>query len=186
MEIAPQQFNEPLTTNLTTMNRMQMLPPATTTISNDPMEFYLASTAPEYVASENSTNGSISSGSSKGSERLQPTIVERGDAALELLESIHSESVSRSPFMDRENSATSRIRRETESKRREVSRQTLHEIKRMLPGSSALDAVMSKEKVMEKAAEYIAELHRTEAEKVREITNLEAEIEEMKRRLANE
>ncbi|KAI9348182.1 hypothetical protein BDR26DRAFT_26380 [Obelidium mucronatum] len=153
MEIAPQHFNaEPLSSNSSAINttssapltfRMMSLPLAEVpVVSNDPMEYYESRTAPIYVASsENSTTGSMSSGSSKGSETLQPTMasavmVDRGDVTLDILESLNEGTTRRNQFME--------------------------------------------------AAEYIAELQRTETEKVRQVNSLEAEIKEMKQRLMKE
>ncbi|ORY41027.1 hypothetical protein BCR33DRAFT_719122 [Rhizoclosmatium globosum] len=179
MELQPHQFNV-LNNNPTVINT-----------SIDVMQFNY-SNAPLYVTSENSSrtssaslsdsNSSPERSSSKGSDPLRPTTVTGGDAVLDLLEGI--EGPRRNSAVENTSEQRRReFRREAERRRRELVRQSLHEIRRVLPSSSNLDSVASKERVLEKAAEYIAELQRTESEKANMIDDLEKEIEAMKKEL---
>ncbi|KAJ3077283.1 hypothetical protein HDU98_004245 [Podochytrium sp. JEL0797] len=143
--------------------------------------------APLHVASENSSNASPFSNSSdssrrssKGSGVIQQSPLAGGeDVVMDVLESIAGPSNPRvlgSPRFD--------YRREADRRRRELINKTLHEIRTVLPGgSSNLEKGASKAKILEKAAEYIAELKQSTNAKESEISDLEAEIEDMKRKL---
>ncbi|KAJ3398480.1 hypothetical protein HDU80_008875, partial [Chytriomyces hyalinus] len=75
-------------------------------------------------------------------------------------------------------------RKNAEKQRRDILRTCIHQVKQLLPRKTGNSRVVSKERAVEQAFEYIVELQQEGERKAQLLKQLEAEIVGMQTRLA--